>query len=528
MNLVTDGARIHFNELAGGHIVLSQISVAGGETSQIPTPFRNVDIGDISPDRSQLLIGTVEGSQTGGALVWALPLPSGSPHRIGDASATGGAWSPDGTQLVYASGTKIYAAKPDGTEPRVLASIPESRQQFVDHFRFSPDGNRIRFSVNDNSGNTPSIWEIRRDGSGLHAVFPGWHNPPAECCGEWTRDGRYFVFISSDRSGSNVFAVAEQNKILRKISPKPIQLTAGPLFFYQVAPSFDGKKLFVEAIQPRAQVVRHDAMSGQFVPFLSGISATDLAFSPDDQWVAYVTIPDGNLWRSRVDGSERLQLTFSPTMAVLPVWSSDGSRIAYNSFSPSKGWKAQLISSKGGAPEDLLPSGGGGVDFNWLHNGSQIIFSSGPGGQPDNIQVLDLRTHHQKELPGSDGLFSPRISPNGNYVAALSRDSQKLMLYDFRTGKWSQWLTETGNIAFPTWSRDGKYLYFDNFLTDHPTTRRVRLGATLSEELWSIAAINRYFATASGSWGGLAPDGSRLYVQDISAQEIYALDVEFP
>jgi serine/threonine protein kinase/Tol biopolymer transport system component len=527
MNLATDGARIYFNELAEGHIVLSQVSVAGGESSRIPTPFSNVSIGDISSDRSQLLVGTIEGSQPG-AQVWSVPLPSGSPRRIGEVAGSGAAWSPEGEQLAYANGANLYLAKADGTQPRILATVPTSPHGSLDYLRFSPDGSRLRFTVTETQRNTSALWEIRRDGSGLHPLLPGWHDPASECCGEWTRDGRYFTFVSTGDSSSNIFAVPEQNGFFHRNALKPVQLTTGPLFFYQAIPSLDSKKLFVEAIQPRAQAVRRDVKSGQFMPFLSGISATDFAFSSDGQWVAYVTIPDGSLWRSRMDGSERLQLTFPPTIAMLPVWSPDGSRIAYSSLSKGEARKARIISSQGGAAEDLLPSGADGLDFNWSANGNHLIFSTDTTDNSLNIKVLDLKTKQVSKFPGSDNLFSPRQSPDGNYLAALSRDSRTLMLYDFRTQKWSEWRTEPGNISYPTWSRDGKYVYFDNFLIQHPTARRVKLGEKRAEELWDLEGLSRYSVAASGAWGGLAPDGSRLYVQDMSAQEIYALDVEFP
>ena len=102
------------------------------------------------------------------------------------------------------------------------------------------------------------------------------------------------------------------------------------------------------------------------------------------------------------------------------------------------------------------------------------------------------------------------------------------MLYEFRTAKWSQWLVERGNIAFPTWSKDSKVLYFDNFMTDHPTCRTVKLGATQSEELFSLAGLNRLALTTSGTWGGLTPDNVRLYVEDHSVQEIYSLQLHLP
>jgi serine/threonine protein kinase/dipeptidyl aminopeptidase/acylaminoacyl peptidase len=521
--LATDGSRVYFSEYSGGHLVLAQVSAAGGETSEIPTPFRNVVIGDISPDHSQLLVGSVEGTQFQPA-IWAVPLPSGAPRRLGDLTASSAAWSKDGKQLIYTKDSAIYLAKADGTDSRLLASLQGSPELA----RFSPDGSRIRFTLNERDRVAGSLWEIRADGSNLHPVLPGWHNPPAECCGEWTPDGRYYVFISGSASARNIFALADRAGPLRKASPLPVQLTTGPLQFYYVTPARDGKKLFVQATQPRGQLVRYDPQSRQFLPYLSGISATDLAFSPDSQWVAYVTIPEGSLWRSRVDGTERLQLTYPPMQAVLPVWSPDGSRIVYNSFSVGGPWAAKLVPSQGGASDDLFPGGGGGVDFNWSADGNQIIFSSGPEYVPLKIQLFDLSSRQFTTFLGSENLFSPRRSPNGRYLAALTRNSRTLMLYDFRSQKWSNWVTEPGNIAYPTWSKDGSYLYFDNFLTDHPSARRIKLGATSSEELYSLTGLTQFQGMVSGTWSGLAPDTSRLYVRDLSSQEIYSLDLQLP
>ena len=519
--LATDGSRIYFTEASAGHFVLAEVSVAGGEASKIPTPFQNVTIDDISPDHSQLLVGTFEGTSKE-PLIWALPVPTGSPRRLGDITSLWAGWSSDGTQIIYVKGPALYLAKPDGTQSRLLVSV-EGTPYYA---RFSPDGSRIRFTVKDPNRVAASLWEVRADGSNLHPLLPHWHSPPFVCCGEWTPDGRDYVFAGGTTSAFNLFALQERTGIFRRPAPAPVQLTAGPLLFYSAIPSIDGKKLFVNAAQPRAQFVRYDPAFRQFVPYLSGISATDLAFSADGQWVAYVTVPEGCLWRSRIDGTERRQLTYPPTQAVLPVWSPDGSRIAYNSFTVGGPWTASLVPSQGGSPEPLFPKGGGGVDFNWSPDGNQIIFSTGPDYVPSNIQTFDLRSQQFSIFPGSEGLFSPRRSPDGRYLAALSRDSGTLMLYDFRIQKWSKWLTERGNIAYPSWTKDSTYIYFDNFLTDHPTARRVKLGASQSEELFSLSELPRFQGLVSGVWSGLAPDNSRLYAGDLSTQEIYALDFE--
>jgi serine/threonine protein kinase len=521
--LATDGSRIYFGESSGGHLILSQVSVTGGEVSQIPTPFRNVKIGDISPDHSQLLIGTVEGTSPY-VTTWSLPLPSGPPRRLGDVTASSsGTWSPDMRQLVFTKGPEIWLANADGSGAHMLLSV-KGRPHSI---RFSPDQFHLRFTIENPDKFSSSLWEVRVDGTELHPLLPGWHNPPTECCGFWTLDGRYYLFLSRTETTGDIYALPSRTGSLRRTSSTPVPLTVGPLRFDWIMPSADSKKLFTIAIQPRAQVVRYDPITKVFVPYLSGISATDLAFSGDGKWVAYVSISDGSLWRSRTDGSERLQLTYPPERAVLPVWSPDGSQIAFEGFLEGQGWKALSVPFQGGATQNLLPSGSG-VDFNWTNDGKQLIFSVGPNDKPLYIRTLDLSTQQISKFPGSDNLFSPRLSPDGKYLAALSQDSATLVLYDFRGQKWSQWVTEHGNITFPTWSKDSQYIYFDNFLTDHPTSRRVRLGATQSEELFSLENLNRHTGSASGTWGGLAPEGSRLYVEDLSVQEIYALDLRLP
>jgi Tol biopolymer transport system component len=144
------------------------------------------------------------------------------------------------------------------------------------------------------------------------------------------------------------------------------------------------------------------------------------------------------------------------------------------------------------------------------------------------IQVMDISTHKMSIIPGSENLFSPRWSPDGWYLAALPVDSKKLVLYDFKTGKWSDWINEPEAIGFPTWSRDGNYLYYDTILTDHPSFRRVKVRQTRSEPVVDLKDLRRYAFTLVGTWTGLAPDGSALFVRDLSTDEIYSLDLELP
>jgi eukaryotic-like serine/threonine-protein kinase len=248
-----------------------------------------------------------------------------------------------------------------------------------------------------------------------------------------------------------------------------MRLTTGPLQFFNALPSSDGRTLFAVAGQSRGELVRSESHSQQFVPFLSGTSAGELDFSRDAKWVTYVSYPEHVLWRCRIDGSDRLQLTYPPLSVSLPRWSPDGSQIVYSAALPGKVLKMFTISAQGGNSEELLGENQLEVDASWSPDGSRLAF-----GRMDSaaIYILDLKTRQVATVPGSDGLFSPRWSPDGAHLSGLSADSKRLVLYDFKTQKWSEWVNEMGSIGFPTWSRDGNYLYYDSTFSDHPTFRR--------------------------------------------------------
>jgi Tol biopolymer transport system component/DNA-binding winged helix-turn-helix (wHTH) protein len=524
IGVLTDGSRLYTTEVGNADRIV-QASTSGGETSPIPTPFANPIVNAISPDHSQLLVLDSVGSEAESKF-WSVPLPSGAPRRLGDLAGHSGTWSPDGRHVVFCTGLDIYQANADGTDPHKLATVSGE----PNGLHFSPDGSRISFSIAKPESDSSALWEMRSNGSDLHPMFPGWRSPPVECCGVWTPDGRYYLFVSGF-PGSDVWALRETTGLFRRRSSIPFQLTTGPLSFTSLTPSADGKKLFAHGSQGRGELVRYDAKSHQFVSFLSGISAGELDFSRDGRWVTYVSYPEYTLWRSRTDGSERLQLTYPPVSAGLPRWSPDGTQIAYVDTQLGRPWKAFLISAQGGSPKEVLPENHTQVDPSWSPDGKKLALGrTQETGQtePLLIQIVNLATRQASTIPGSENLYSPRWSPDGQYLAALSQDSTKLLLFNFKTQKWSNWITEPGAFGFPNWSPDGHYLYYDIAFSDHPTFHRIQVGQTRSELLADLKALTRFKSRAAGPWSNVAPDGSALFVRDLSTDEIYALDLELP
>jgi serine/threonine protein kinase/Tol biopolymer transport system component len=522
--VLTDGSRLYIGESKG----LAQAAVTGGETSLIPTPFPAVFLQDISPDHSQLLVENMHGFEA--HEFWALPLPSGPPHRIADVTGYEGKWSPDGRQLVFAKGNRVYIAKADGTDAHEVFTGPSVANLRASGFQFSPDSTCIRFTfLNEGGERSLSIWEVRADGTNLHPLLPGLKNRASECCGIWSSDGRYFLFLINDSpllGGGNIWALRESHSAFRKYSSRLFQLTAGPTLFGAMTWSPDGKKLFAQGLQNRGELIRYDAQRRAFVPFLSGIWASDLRFSLDGQWVAYVSYPEGTLWRSRVDGSDRLQLTNSPVFAAQPRWSPDGTQIAFMDIQAGRPWKIWIISAQGGAAQEMLAENLPQLDPGWSPDGKQMVFSRSITNE-QNIQLLDLDSKKMSIIPGSQGLYSPRWSPDGRYIAALTTVQTKIVIFDFKSQTWSDWVSGH-RFAYPTWSPDGKYLFFETWLTDTPGYYRVKLGQTRGELLVDLKDLHQFFTEDLGVWSGITSDGSPLFVRDTSTDEIYALDLELP
>jgi Tol biopolymer transport system component len=515
----TDGARLYYNEYASAGSRIAQVASSGGEPAIVPPPAGSMSLLAVSPDGAALLVTppfnnrVVVGANEVGP-VWTVPTLGGSLHRLGDGRAA--AWSPDGQMIVYAKGHELFLAKSDGGEPRQLVSAPERTFDPA----WSPDGKVIRFSVGDYSIAESSIWQVSVNGTNLHPLFPAWHTPPNECCGKWTVDGRYFVF----QSEGNIWALAEERAWFAKRSAQPIQLTSGPMTFSSPLPSKNGKRLFVAGRLARGELVRYDAKSAEFVPFLSGISADSVSFSKDGQWVAYVSFPEGTLWISKSDGSQRLQLSDPPLYAMGPHWSPDGKQIVFFDFSPGKKSRLYIVSVDGGTPRELIPENSQEqLDPSWSPDGTKIAFGGASSDPNSAIQIIDIKNHQISTLPGSKGLFSPRWSPDGRYVIGMPANPHTIMLFDFKDSRWEELSKVTAD--FPNWSRTGEYIYFLHE-GDEPSLMRLRI----RDRKLDRAADLKQFRQAGyfGYWLGMAPDDSPLLLRDTGAQEIYALDWEAP
>jgi Tol biopolymer transport system component len=201
--------------------------------------------------------------------------------------------------------------------------------------------------------------------------------------------------------------------------------------------------------------------------------------------------------------------------------SPDGKQVAYVGWEPGTGLQIYVVPADGGAPRNLGIEAGG---VGWCGQGDSIGFIQTPAGQ-SAVHIFDLTTSKVTRVPSPDELFSGQCSPDGRYLAAVTQDGQKLKLYAFATGKWSD-LT-TGNVGYLQWSADSKFVYFDTGFSREQAIYRVGIAGGKAEQVADLKDFRRV-VEAWVSWMGLTPDGSPLLMRDAGSQEVYALDFDQP
>jgi Tol biopolymer transport system component/DNA-binding winged helix-turn-helix (wHTH) protein len=525
-NLVgNDGTRLYFNQMSGPTYPLSiaEVDISGGRIAQVPVALLNPFLVDVSPDGSGFLVYSMK-EQLSFYSLWNVRILGGSARRLTDIDGNSAcaAFSPDGNSAAYAQQRDIYVLRSDGTGAHKLVSAGDD----VCHIVWSPNGGAIRFTMKD------KIWEVSSNGSGLHEILPGWHHSSTHCCGRWTSDGKFFLFLSDGQ----IWALDERRELLRKAPDEPIQLTQGPIRWGPPAgkfnaweswpgpiPSKDGRKIFALAFSPRGELARFDSKTKRFQSFLGGISAQGVVFSKDGKSIAYVSYPEGILWKANRDGSNPVQLTDAPMEVLLPRWSPDGKQISFTDYTPGSNGGTYLVSTDGGSPRKILPQGWhrDGV-LTWSPDGHRVAGSwTSTDGKP-GLRILNLDTRQETTIPGSDDLFAPRWSPDGRYVAACTWGGVHLKIFDLKAQQ-SWELRHSGTVDSPEWSADGQFIYFKRVLNDRGVFR-IRIHGGTEEKIADLKDFHD--AGWFGAYMGLDPTDAPLLLRDIGSSDIYALTLE--
>ena len=552
--VVTDGDRVYFSMFRDGRVQSFQVSLAGGEPAPLILPTRHAIVCDVSKKRSALLALGWDGRSRDiyfhDVPLWVIPLPAGSPTRLGVDGAWA-TWSPDGETIAYSGGSDNYArkgpglltARADGSSSRSLWAqkndvwpiswSSDGRRLLVQYVDRGKKFDRGKSGGLDRGGELPKeAWVAEMPSDGHEAPRPlmkGW--------ARWTPDRRYLIgqvggAVTSAQTPSErrrVNLTAQRRWRLADLwrEPQPVTLSTGPLSLSGPIVTPDGRKILAVGSLSRMEPLRFNRTTGQFERLPGGIPGGFIDYTHDGQWVAWVDANDRTLWRARRDGGERLQLTLPPLQVGLVKWAPDGRRLAFvGSRDLDLPDVVYLVSRDGGAPEAVSKPDPASVwDPCWLPDGQTLVW-----GNLDEskglVRTLDTRTRQLSVIPGSEGMMSPKCSPQGTILAAKEWVSG-WWLYSPDTRAWREIVPASSSVHvnYPTWSRDGRFIY--GLSLDERAIVRLRADEFRPERFAGLGAIEPT-APWMSPWMGLDSEDAPLVLRDTGMSDIYVLDWEAP
>ncbi|HEX4155407.1 MAG TPA: winged helix-turn-helix domain-containing protein [Acidobacteriaceae bacterium] len=513
----TDGVHLFAPIIDSGHYGIGAVALSGGAIAplNIPAEVAAPTLGDISPDGSRLLLRDHLSPESEQPL-WVVPTIGGSALRVGDVLAHDATWMPDGNHILYASGNDLYLTELPSTHPQLYASLP-GRAFWL---RWEPNGNLLRFTIIDPIAHTLSLWQLSGSNRKPQPLLSNFSQPSTECCGVWTTDGRSFVFQSSRGGNADLWRLSGES------TSNPVRLTDGPLQFQSPVAARTGSRIFFLGVDARSELKRL-LPTGDLVPekgFLS--SAVRVDFSRDKQWVAW-TDGNGQLWRARINGDERLQLSPDNLDVFLAHWSPDGSRLALMAREPGKAWQIYLVSANGGDLIPLLKESRNAADPSWAPDGKSLVFgrvndAMGKENAARTLHILHLDTGAVEEIPNSNGLFSPRWSPDGRWIAALTLDQRQVRLFTIANHTWTTLSVPSG--ADPVWSSDSRYLYLHASLDPAQPIDRVGIPDGHVDEVVRLAD-SRENDAVDFVFGGLTEQNEPLIRARVFTGNFYSMNL---
>ncbi len=517
LTLVTDGPRIYTSFLVDGRTELGSLDYSGTALKPVTMPeeLSSASVADISRDGSKLIVRGGH-SRDSEQPLWIVPRVGSSALRVSDVLAHDATFMPGDGSILYATGNELDVVQLKTGASSRYANLP-GRAFWL---RWSPSDTSLRFTLIDPVTHISSLWEMDSASRHPHALKLPGISGPSLCCGSWSADGSYYVLQSSDAQGSDIWAVGTG------AHPQVTRLTNGPLSYISPLPSRTERAVFFVGLEPPAGTRFFDQNIRQFVPAPAFLEhARRVTYSRDGRWVAWVDV-DGRLWRaSSEDGSGRLQLTPDDLDVFLAQWSPDTSQLVVMAREPGETWQVYIVSAAGGLVRKVLADHRNLADPDWSADGTRLVFGReadlmGKESGPRNIQVLELKTMQTKTLPGSENLFSPRWSPDGRWIVALSLDQTRLLLYDVSGVTWKTLVS--GSAADPVWSPDSKAVYFHAFADPRSTILRVLVAGGPAKPVADLTNlglpnVDDYF------FGGITPTGAPIIEPRIGTGNLFSL-----
>jgi Tol biopolymer transport system component len=471
-SLSPDGERLVYTGRAGGRW---RVYLQGGEDRRPRRLGGDGSYDDLqaafAPDGARVAFRS---SRDGGGL-YVMTLADGAFRRVAD-RGWNPAWSPDGTELAFAT-HPVFETPYDRPAPSELwaVSVTDGRLRRITRDdavqpAWSPSGHRVAFWGLAQGSARRDLWTVPAEGGPALAVTA---DEAVDWSPAWSPDGRHLYF-SSDRGGSmNLWRVAIDERSGR-VRGEPERVTTPAAFAHHASFARASGRLAYVSTTVEQELLRvgfdprGERVIGEPRPLVRDLRRLALPHvSPDGEWVVYSqTEPQEDLLLSRLDGGERRALTNDAQRERRPRFSPDGRQIAF--YSDHEGhYEVFTIPRAGGAARRLTydPQRRNARYPFWSPDGTRL-FMSRPG-QSGQIIAVDQGPRERPLLelppfvePGFE-FVGLDWSPDGSRIAGmLTSDAGErggIAVYDLERGRYAR-VTDFG--TFPQWLPDSRRLVF--------------------------------------------------------------------
>jgi DNA-binding winged helix-turn-helix (wHTH) protein len=512
--IIADHERVYVTELDHGKHRVASIPLMGGPVSYLRLPWESVAAIGLSVSKRILFVNPIATKELweyhiDSGQLRQLQLPfSGEPIKIVSDS--------EGRRLAVNMSTGLLVVFTPGSnrKPLRVSTLPLR----LELGNWDAAGNRLRFNSLDPSSQTNRWWEMGGPEQELHPLS-SISGAPEERFGSWTSDGDFFVFVSKlkpDREAGQIW-ISEDDK------HPPYRLTVDDFTWGQFALVPGSNTILAIRSGSQAQLVTLTAQGAVNLdkPILPGIAATEVEYSRDGKWVVYTRYPDNSIWRSHLDGTSAKQLSPPGMPAHQAHWSPDGTRIAF--MGKRTHWHIFIVPSAGGELDEPLPASEDQGVPTWSGDGHSLVFGEHfrfGGFDHAVVRQLDLASHAISDVPTPVGMWTPRASPDGKHLAAVSYDNKSLYIRDNLTSAWQK-CASMDFIGEPIWPKDSAWIQFEGTPAREEDQGLYRISLSCRQAT-KIANLSR-FHRAGDSWTGITPGGSPMVLLN-APPEVYALD----
>jgi len=401
--------------------------------------------------------------------------PSGAPQIVcpAESLAGGGAWNQEGI-ILFAPGLSggLSRVAAGGGKPVPVTKLDAAKFQRSHLWpQFLPDGKHFVFFVLTDMGETTGVYTGALDSSASTRLFSSETNAVyAAAPRTITSKGGYLLFIRNNDLMGQPF---NPTKLQITDEAIPLATGVGPVESFslaQISVSQTGVLVYQSAGKPTRQLVWMDRSGKTLGAVGEPANWGPPRISPDGQHIA-VGKPDpatekAVVWLLDAQGHAS-QLTELPgSGSVAPVWSPDGSRIAFaNDQLGAFDLYVQPVTGQGKA-ELVYRTASAKHPDDWTHDGRFILFSEIKPGMSSGVWALSLPGRKAEAIVDTihyEGFSA--LSPDGKWLAYQSDESGTDAVYvqpfdNGTSGTKKLSTVSAGGGGLPRWRRDGGELYY--------------------------------------------------------------------